>query len=164
MTNFPDYEKVFGVGSFTDMTAEGDLKEKREWEPVGFNSRHLKHVGEVAKILEAAMPKAQREKNGMTIRVFDNGEPNAPSVFDFIGWPGAVLVIAAMQLTQTVLPLSTSRILAPAVKLTLAALRAHATRWLDAAAKAKTDEEKAAMHAEGRELPDTRGGTAGRDA
>jgi len=147
VTKFPDYENVFGIGSFADMTEDGEMQAKREWEPVGFNSRHLKHVGDVAKILEAAMPKDKREENGMTIRVFDNGESNAPRVFDFIGWPGAVLVIAAVQLTQAVLPLSTSKILAPAVKLTLAALRAHATRWLDAAGKATTEEDKAACMA-----------------
>ena len=147
VTKFPNYEGVFGIGSFADMTEDGDMAEKREWEPVGFNSRHLRHCGEIAKILEAAMPKDKREDNGMTIRVFDNGEANAPRVFDFVGWPGAVLVIAAVQLTQAVLPLSTAKILAPAVKLTLAALRAHATRWLDAASKAADEEAKAACMA-----------------
>lgn len=139
---FPEYEQVFGIGSFTDMTEDGEMRGKREWEPVGFNSRHLRHCGDIAKILEAAMPKEAREKNGMTIRVFDNGEATAPRVFDFLGWPGAVLVIGG-QVTQTTLPLATARILAPAVKLTVAALRAHATRWLDAAKKASTPEAKA---------------------
>jgi hypothetical protein len=150
VTAFPPYENVFNIQSFSDMTEEGDMVEKREWEPVGFNSRHLKHVGEVAKILEAGMPKDSREKNGMTIRVFDNGEPSAPRVFDFVGWPGALLVIAAVQLTQTVLPLQTAKLLAPAVKLTLAALRAHATRWLDAATKADGEVAKAACLAKAR--------------
>jgi hypothetical protein len=142
---FPGYEAAFKLGSFSDMTEEGDAKAKVEWQPVGFNSRHLKHCGDIAKILEAAMPKETREKDGMTIRVFDSGEVTAPRVFDFIGFPGAVLVIAGMQLAQQALPLATARILAPAVKLTLAALRAHETRNMEWAAAATDEATKAAF-------------------
>jgi hypothetical protein len=140
--DFPNYETVFKTESFADLTEEGDAKSKREWEPVGFNSQHLKHCGEIAKILETAIPKDQR-KNGMVVRVFDSGAQHAPRVFDFIGYPGAVLLTASVELTQTALPLATARILAPAVKGTVAALRAHATRWRDAAAAATNEAEKA---------------------
>ena len=136
---FPSYSGVFRSASFSDMDEDGEKKAKREWEPVGFNSRHLKHCGELAKILEAGMAKEARAKNGMVIRVFDHGEPGAPRIFDFLGYPGAVLVITETVVTQTVLPLATATILAPAVKPTVAALRAHETRnrvW----AAAATDE------------------------
>lgn len=140
----PDYEQHIQMSTFTDLTEEAERAQRSEWEPVGFNSRHLRDCGEIAKILEAGLDKEKREANGMTIRVFDQGNPTAPRVFDFSGWDGALLIVGAVVLPAQQMPLLTSRVLEPAVKGTLAALRAHASRWRDAAAAASDEEQKKA--------------------
>ena len=140
----PDYEQNIQVKTFTDLTDDASRTMRPEWEPVGFNSRHMKEVGDIAKILEGGMDKGLREKNGMTIRIFDQGNANAPRVFDFQGWDGAILIVGAMALPTTQFPLLTAKVLAPAVRGTVAALRAHATRWNEAAKEAKTDVEREA--------------------
>jgi hypothetical protein len=141
----PDYEQNIQVKTFADMNDEaGGIAARPEWEPVGFNSRHMKDVGDIARILEGGMDKRLREKNGMTIRVFDQGNVNAPRIFDFQGWDGAILIVGAMALPTSQLPLLTAKVLAPAVRGTVAALRAHATRWIDAAAEATTEDQKVA--------------------
>ena len=143
VAEFPSYDGILQGASFANLTEEGEVK-GTEWQPVGFNSMHLKHCGDIAKLLESAMPKQARAKNGMIVRVFDSGAPGTPRVFDFVGFPGAVLVVAAVQLADTALPLPTARILAPAVRGSVAALRAHATRWRDAAEAATDEDVKAA--------------------
>lgn len=144
VADFPDYETNIQIKSFTDMADDGERTDRPEWEPVGFSSHHMKDCGDIAKILTAAMPKEEREKDGMTIRIYDRGNTFAPRVFDFSGYPGAMLVIGAMPLVSHQLPLLTAKLLAPAQKGTVAALRAHATRWTEAAAAAETDEQRAA--------------------
>jgi hypothetical protein len=129
------YEEKFQASSFVDLDTEGEAKAKPDWDPVGFNSQHMKHCTEIAKLLERQVPKEQRE-NGIIIRTFSSGEASAPRVFDFDGVPGAVLMVAGNEIVQRAVPLQTARILAPATKLTIAALRAHATRnraWADEA-------------------------------
>jgi hypothetical protein len=140
----PDYEANIQMKTFTDLTDDAGRTMRPEWEPVGFNSRHMKDVGDIARILEGGMDKRVREKNGMTIRVFDQGNINAPRIFDFQGWDGAILIVGAMALPTAQFPLLTAKVLAPAVKGTIAALRAHATRWTDAAAQAESEEARAA--------------------
>jgi hypothetical protein len=137
---FPDYEAAIQLESFTDMDAEGDQAKRSEWEPVGFKSQHMKECGDIAKVLEAGLAKEEREKDSMTIRVFQ-GSDDAPRWFDFMGWPGSLLVLGATR-TSTQLPVLTSKVLAPALQGTLRALRAHASRWTDAAAAAKTAEQR----------------------
>jgi hypothetical protein len=139
---FPDYGKwLEDEGTFGDRGEDGELASKREFQPVGYNSRHLKHAGDVAKILEAALEKEKRDENGMVIRVFDAGRPDSPRIFDFVGWPGALLVLEPLWVAPRI-EQQTVRLLTGALKLTVAALRAHATRWQDAAAAATTDAEK----------------------
>jgi hypothetical protein len=149
--SFPNYEGVFGAKSFSDLNDEGETKAKAEWTPVGFNSRQLRHCGDLAKILEAGLDKKDRSDNGMVIRMFDGGDNLAPKVFDFVGYPGAVLVISALPAIKTSLPAETAAVLAPAVKLTVAALRAHVTRNMEWAAEATDEARKAefAAKAEG---------------
>ena len=136
---FPEYERVLQADSFGAKLDEDGRPIGREWEPVGINSVYLKHCAEIAKLLDAGLPKGDRSKNGMVVRAFNtNGEDNAPLVFDFSTWPGAILVIMPVTLSSTAKQTSkeTALLLAPAVKLTLAALRAHATRnqaWADQA-------------------------------
>lgn len=142
---FPDYDKMLSEASFTALDEEG-MPQGREWKPVGFNSRHLKHCGEVAKILEAGLPKEARSKTGLVVRAFDAGD-DAPRVFDFDGWPGVILVMGQVRVAAEPLPIATANLLAPAVRLTVAALRAHATRWTQRAAEAKDQVEKVAAEA-----------------
>jgi hypothetical protein len=139
------YEQHIKPQSFAATDDEGEQRVRGEWEPVGFNSKHMKEVGELAAILGQWADKEDK-KNGTVIRVFEGGG-NAPRVFTFDGWEGAILVVGATVLPTRQLPLLTAKVLEPATKGTLAALRAHASRWLDAAAAADTDEAKAACMA-----------------
>jgi hypothetical protein len=54
-----------------------------------------------------------------------------------------MLIVGAMQMEVRQLPLLTQRLIEPASRGTLAALRAHETRWRDAAAVAQTEEQRA---------------------
>ena len=125
---YPDYERTLGAKSFIDLDADGQ-QENRDWQPVGINSTYLKQCGDIAKTLEAGLGKSQRSKLGMVVRAFNGGAADAPLVFDFSTWPGAVLVVAPVLDAKAVTSKETAQILAPALKMTVAALRAHATRW-----------------------------------
>jgi hypothetical protein len=141
--SFPGYQGGLSETSFADLTEDGEANAKPEWTPVGFNSRQLRHCGDLAKILEAGIDKKDRPENGMVIRMFDGGQRNAPTVFDFVGYPGAILVVGALPAVSTAVPMETMAVLAPAVKLTIAALKAHATRNLEWAAEATDEARKA---------------------
>jgi hypothetical protein len=142
VTAFPDYEENIKAASFSDFdAATGETASRDEWKPIGFSSRHMKQCGDIAKILEAGIPKDQRDPMGMVVRMFAASE-TAPRVFDFTGWPGALLVMATTWPGQTALAPQTVAVLSGALKLTVAALRAHETRWRDAAAAAKSDEQR----------------------
>jgi hypothetical protein len=141
VASFPDYEANITSRTFADMDEESDHGEKQDWKPLGFNSKHLSDIGAVASILSAAMDKKDR-KDGMTIRMFQASE-FAPRVFDFDLWPGTLMIVGSTAVTANI-PLLTAKALAPAVKGTLAALRAHETRWRDAAGVATTDAQKEA--------------------
>lgn len=143
VTEMWKYEDHIQVATFTDMDEEGERATRSEWEPVGFNSRHMKSTGEIAKILEGGIDKDRRNPNGMVVRVYQ-GNPDAPRIFCFDGMDGAFLIVGALQLPMRPLPLLTAKILEPASKGTLAALRAHASRWRDAAAAAETEEQRTA--------------------
>lgn len=144
VTEMWNYETHIKGSTFTDMDEEtGEKIARPEWEPVGFNSRHMKSTGEIAKILEGGIEKERRNPNGMVVRVYQ-GNPDAPRIFCFDGMDGAFLIVGALQLPLRPLPLLTAKLLEPASKGTLAALRAHASRWTDAAAAAETEEQRTA--------------------
>jgi hypothetical protein len=131
---YPDYNAAIGTGAFVKLDEDGNVT-GTEWEPVGINSRYLKHCGDIAKTLSDGLPKEDRDQNGMVIRAFA-ANPTAPVVFSFDKWPGAILITAPVQLASKVMPAQTAALMAPATKLTLAALRAHVTRqvaWGEAA-------------------------------
>jgi hypothetical protein len=92
-TSYPDYSKLLGAESFTDLDGDGDAR-VRDWQPIGINSQYLKKCGEIAKILESGLEKDARSKLGMVVRAFNSGAADAPMVFDFSTWPGAILVVA----------------------------------------------------------------------
>lgn len=134
---YPDYTAKIGADSFAVLDADGQ-PQGREWETIGINSQYLKHCGDIAKLLDAGLPKKERNKAGMIVRAFNSGKPTAPLIFDFSTWPGAILVMLPARGADQVTHRATAALMAPAVKLTLAALRAHATRQL-AWAEAATD-------------------------
>jgi hypothetical protein len=135
---FPDYERAIPAEAFGNLDDDGDAR-GREWDPVGINSAYLKHVGEIARTLEAGLPKDMRSKGGMVVRAYNAGSPRAPLVFDFSTWPGAILIVGAAKLDTQGTSAETAALLTGPIKLTLAALRAHETRNIAWAEKA-TDE------------------------
>lgn len=144
---FPQYERVIPMASFARLDEFGEVERGKEWEPVGINSQFLKHVGDIAKTLEASLPKEKRTKTGMVIRAYnatENSDGANPLVFDFSNYPGAILCVMPMKIEAKMAP-ETAALLAPAIKLTLAALRAHATRWLKQADTVKGDAKDSAL-------------------
>jgi len=135
--DFPDYDHLIGEDTFVQMDEEGNVT-GREFEPVGFNSRYLKHCGEIAKTLEAGLPKKERPKNGMVVRAY-HAKPDKPMFFSFDSWPGAVLLLAPAKLATAAVPKETAALMTPAIKLTLAALTAHETRNIKWAEGATTE-------------------------
>lgn len=151
---YADYENVLGPSSFVTLDDDGVVR-GREWEPVGINSTYLKHCGDVAKMLEAGLEKENRSKAGMVVRAYNSsGNTAAPLVFDFSTWPGALLVMMPAKLADNSTSKETAALLAPAVKLTIAALRAHATRNLAWADETEDPERKAALQAKAKEFQD----------
>lgn len=124
--NFPD------VGRLIDDPAPF-AGTRREMEPVGFAAGYLKSVGEIAVLLT---------KNGEkpTIALYE-GAADAPSVATFPAYPGVALWL--MPCTIGELAGDTRVILSAAIKGTLAALRAHRTRSVEAAKAANGDERDA---------------------
>jgi hypothetical protein len=143
---YPEYDRVIGAGSFARHDEDGQVRGP-EWEPVGINSSYLKHVGEVAKLLDAGLPKEARSKKGMVVRAFNSSgaQKTVPLVFDFSTWPGAILVIMPARLSSPAISAPTAALLAPAIRMTIAALRAHETRNRAWAEEADTEEAKAAF-------------------
>jgi hypothetical protein len=140
---YPDYEATLSASSFVNLDDIGE-RAGTEWEPVGINSAYLKQIGEIARTLEAAMAKEDRTPGGMIIRSYTGGSPDSPLVFDFSTWPGTILVIMSYKLATPAASKETAVLLAPAVRGTIAALRAHATRWRVTYENATGDYEKEA--------------------
>src|SRR5450432_648736 len=143
---FPDYERWIGPASFAALDEDGEVARGKEWEPIGINSQYLKHVGEIARVLEAGLPKEARSKKSMVVRAFaGDGKPSTPLIFDFSTWPGAILGLSAAKLSSAETAPETAALLAPAIRMTIAALRAHATRNLAWAEDAPSELAKAAF-------------------
>ena len=150
----PDYEaslQSIDAASVADMGEEGERSARAEWEPVAIGSRYMQECIAIAKILLSSQDKAARDEHGVAIRMF-HPTPSAPRIFDFDGWPGVMLIVGAMQMEVQQLPVLTQRLMAPASRGTLAALRAHETRWRDAAVAAETDQQRAACTAKADEF------------
>ncbi len=91
-------------------------------------------------MLDNGRPKSEREKTGMVVRAF-TGDQTRPVVFDFPGWPGAVMFVMPMKLSGGISQ-ETAALLAPAVRGSIAALKAHSTRWLQVAKAATTEHRR----------------------
>jgi hypothetical protein len=149
---YPDYEKIVGPGSFVDLDEDGKAR-GGEWRPIGIGSGYLKQCGDIARLLDNGRPKDQREKTGMVVRAF-TGDPTKPIVFDFPGWPGAILLVMPVKMSNPALSKETAALIAPAVKGSIAALKAHSTRWLQVAKEATTDEARAEAIAKSKTFQD----------
>jgi hypothetical protein len=124
---FPGYERLFQAESFGQMDEFG-RPIGREWQALGINSQYLRKCSDVADALETGLEESAKTKHGMVIRTFIGGSPMAPVVFTFDKWPGTILFLLPTVLKQRPLANETALVVAPAAKLTIAALRAHATR------------------------------------
>jgi hypothetical protein len=149
---YPDYEKVIGTDSFVDLDEDGKPR-GLEWKPIGIGSVYLKQCGDIAKLLNNGIPKGEREKSdgGMVVRAF-TGDSSRPVVFDFPDYPGAVLAVMPLKVSSGSLSRETAALLAPAVKGSIAALRAHSTRWLQVANAATNDADREAAIAKSQEF------------
>lgn len=127
---FPDYEKV------TTASWSGVGVERADWKPTGFNPSYLKAVGDIAKRLGTD-----------SVQCFDyvgiNGT-DQPVLFTF-GKVANVSLFLMPAKADPKMAEATRLMLAPAIKLTLAALRAHETRNRDAAKDLKGAEKDAAL-------------------
>lgn len=138
-----DYDGKFNNRPFEELADD----DRRSGEPVGINSRHMRQCGDVARILESSMSKEERDANGMVVRFFEGAGLDEPRMFLFEGYDGAVLVVSPTRFIDPTLSRQTARVLAPVVRGTVAALRAHATRWIQAAEAATTDADRDAARA-----------------
>jgi hypothetical protein len=135
---YPDLDKYIEGAGFA--------VEKMDFEPVGLNSKYLKHVSDIAKTLDQfVLEPEEKQKDGIAVRCF-SGSPTKPIVFDFSNVPGVLLFIPPVEFKQH-LNSSTISMLAPALKATLSALRAHQTRQEIAAQRASNPFAKAEAEA-----------------
>jgi hypothetical protein len=126
---FPDYQRVIETssGAFSREVA-ADLT------PVGYAAGQLKDVSAIAKVLDCEH-----------IRIYSSTD-GAPSIITFDEAPGSVLYLMPVTVRDP-MPAQTARLLDGPIKGTIAALRAHQTRWeqrLETAAEAEREliEEK----------------------
>jgi hypothetical protein len=109
---FPDYNHVIGG---IDMSG---AEHSEPLDFVSFNQNYLKDVGSLATVLNATSVNLMRQSNVMD-----------PTVITFGGVPNAALILMPLRYDKPV-EVKTVALLAPAMKGTLAALRAHETRNL----------------------------------
>jgi hypothetical protein len=114
---FPDYMTV--IGQATD-----DMR--REFEPVGMNSKYIGDVQRLAKLLDPLCTIEGTKANGMVVRMYQN-DPTTPAFFTFDGVDGVMLVQMPVRVADQI-GAGTAKLLDPAVKGRVAALRAHVTR------------------------------------
>lgn len=131
---YPAYENV------TIKAWSGAGSQRADWKPTAFKPAYLKAVADVAKALGSD-----------SIECFDYATPEGgvqPVLFTFgKDADGVALFLMPMVGSKDPGPMGKGNqlLLAPAVKLTIAALRAHETRNRDAAKGLKGDEHKAAL-------------------
>jgi hypothetical protein len=111
---------------------------REDWKPTGFNPQYLKAVADIAKTLDSK-----------DVQFFDYAAEDGkeqPVLVTFGKDADGVALFLMPQQTEAKLGAGARMLLAPSIKLTLAALKAHETRNLEAAKKA-TGAEKAAAQA-----------------
>jgi hypothetical protein len=108
---FPVYDKMF---SGIDLSARTTV----DLESTGYQVGYLKGVADLAKVLESR-----------SVQVFASSGEGKPTLITFPGRPGAVLVLMPLISEDVTIPQQTMRVLSGPIAGTLAALRAHHTRW-----------------------------------
>jgi hypothetical protein len=117
---FPVYGNVF---SDIDLSARSTV----DLESTGYQAGYLKGVADLAKVLESN-----------TVQIFASSGPGKPTLIIFPGRPGAALVLMPLINEDVQIAQPTMRVLAGPIAGTLAALRAHRTRWEKKLAKLPT--------------------------
>lgn len=109
---FPDYGNVL---SGIDLSARTTV----DLESTGYQAGYLRGVADLAKVL-----------GSMSVQIFASAGVGKPTLIIFPGMPGATLVLMPL-VEEAPAPIhqSTMRVLAGPIAGTLAALRAHRTRW-----------------------------------
>jgi len=118
---FPDYQMI--MESLTGGVTDKDDARAKDFEPVSFNGKYLKSVGDIAKLLGG--------KDG-NVSLYAHSATEA-AMATFPEYPGAMLILMPVRVKQSIAP-ETARLISPAVNRTLAALKAHQTRnqaWAD---------------------------------
>jgi hypothetical protein len=136
---FPNYQTIVaGLTGGVDADREGL---RADFQPVTFNGKYLKAVGDVAAVLGG---------KDASVSVFAAG-PNDPTIMTFPATPGTMLVLMPMA-ANPMASAATVALVAPAIKGSLAALRAHQTRNQEAADNATDAAEKALYQAKADEF------------
>lgn len=117
---FPVYGNVF---SDIDLSARTTV----DLESTGYQAGYLKGVADLAKLLESN-----------TLQIFASSGPGKPTLIIFPGRPGAALVLMPVVSEDVQITQATMRVIAGPIAGTLAALRAHRTRWEKKLAKLPT--------------------------
>ena len=136
---FPDYQRL--VGGITGGVSKDEDLRVSDFEPIAFNSQYLKGVGDVAKVCGG---------KDATVNLYAHCASSA-SLATFPDCPGTMLVLMPVRIKEHIAP-ETARLISPAVKASVAALRAHMTRNRKAAKEATDPGEKAAFEAKAEEF------------
>jgi hypothetical protein len=128
---FPDYERV------TTANWSGLQVDRGDWKPTGFDPQYLKAVGEIAKRLD---PEAS--VSCYDYASADGGEQ--PVLFTFSTVPNVTLFLMPKRVDPK-MGEATRLMLAPSVRGSIAALRAHETRNREAAKDLKGTEKDAVL-------------------
>ena len=109
---WPDYQE------WIDSIKAFEARESEEMASVAYDSSYLKGVGDLAKLLDSK-----------TVRVFGSAGDGDPTLVTFPDCPEAILLLMPLQRAATRLGFGAARVLTGTVAGTVAALRAHRTRW-----------------------------------
>jgi hypothetical protein len=107
---FPNYDAMM---SGIDLSGHTTL----DLASTAYQATYFKGVADLAKLL-----------GSQSVQVFGSAGDGKPTLITFPGCPGAVLVLMPLVAETTIAP-QTARVIGGAVAGTLAALRAHRTRW-----------------------------------
>src|SRR6185312_3744667 len=109
-------------------------REMKDMESTAFDPTQLKGTAEVAAILGSSL-----------VRVHGSASDDVPSLVTFPGAPGTIMLILPHGQKQHALPAPTAQLVEGSVRGTIAALRAHQTRWKQKGEKAKTQKDRTAI-------------------
>jgi hypothetical protein len=138
---FPDYRRIIAgaTSAIAPQSPRADLR------GTAFDGKYLKGVGDIAKILSGDKEKCQ--VNVMSPDVADGQDGDGdPSIITFPYSPGAVMYLMPQRLVTSMAP-ATAAILQPAIKSSIAALKAHETRNRQAAKAATNEAEREQLNA-----------------